>query len=117
MREILFRGKSLKTNEWVYDFYVGFRHALPKITDIKGNNYTVIPETLGQFTGLTDRNGTKIFEGDILKYYKKLFFVEYNENLARFLVRKPNGIFTSNVFYYCEIVGNIYDTPELLKGD
>ena len=131
MREILFRGQIRKKGErvtiggepvdskWIYGgIFVANtesdRCIITSYDDFK--KYPVHADTVGQFTGLTDRNGTKIFEGDILKHLGGLFLVEYDENLARFLAKKPNGIFTSTVFYYCEIVGNVHDNPELLRG-
>ena len=131
MREILFRGQIRKKGErvtigglpldskWIYGGIFASntksdRCIITSYDDFK--KYPVHADTVGQFKGLTDRNGVKIFEGDILKYYKKLFFVEYDKNLARFLVKKPNGAFIPTVFNDCEIVGNIYDNPEFLKG-
>ena len=128
MREILFRGKSTDTKEWVIGDHLKMKLGGEDIdcivphgalVDILLGNTVgrVDTETLGQFTGLTDKNGVKIFEGDILKYLGELFFVEYDEDSVGFLAKKPNGICTSDVFYYCEIVGNVHDNPELLKGD
>ena len=132
MREILFRGQIRKKGErvtiggepldgkWVYGGIFAAntksdRCIITSYDDFK--KYPVHADTVGQYTGLTDRNGTKIFEGDILKYLGGLFFVEYDENSAGFLAKKSNGIFEPDVFYYCEIVGNVHDNPELLKGD
>ena len=127
MREILFRGKRVDNGEWIdgnYEWY----HNPPK--HIISNPYTgetkeVISETVGQYTGLTDKNGTKIFEGDIIevdRIYDTLqpqprrFTVEWEES-SRFL---PSTVYRDGGDYfidtdYCKVIGNIYDNPELLE--
>ena len=73
-REILFRGKSVETNEWVYGTYLLEKYSnTPYIccfeygTFVNIKQIEVHPETVGEFTGMTDKNGTKIFEGDIVR--------------------------------------------------
>lgn len=72
MREILFRGKRVDNGEWAYGWFYSVKnafnekHILKIIIDVHGNETFVNPETVGQYTGLTDKNGTKIFENDIL---------------------------------------------------
>ena len=110
MREILFRGKT-KSGEWHFGFFIK-RRGIANIFK-NGMLYEVELETIGQFTGLTDKNGVKIFEGDILDYgvlYKKTTIVTFDK-----------GCFmhdTNVLFIGCdamEIIGNIHENPELLK--
>lgn len=133
-REILFRGKRANNGEWVYgdlrqyvnlvgceDFY-----EIDTMSDTigYGHSYKVIPETVSQFTGLTDRNGNKIFDGDIL---------DDNDGKPSYVCVFDNGRFgfysikeyiRGDFSYYdydfvtsiCTIVGNIHDNPELLKA-
>lgn len=140
MREILFRGKRKDNGEWVYGYYVclnGSKHMIYSgyaETDCGSyypDSYDVVPETAGQYTGLTDKNGKKIFEGDIVfgKNYNGLRregYVSYSSGLARYVII-PNTISTYResdciedlcpAENYLTIIGNIHDTPELLKGD
>jgi uncharacterized phage protein (TIGR01671 family) len=129
MREILFRGKHEDTNEWMFgSLHIqngeidGYQDLEYRILGLSGTIDYVIPETLGQFTGLTDKNGTKIFEGDIVKYgdtINKVVFEQRN-GTAYFGVVMDN----TETWYFChlisaagmEIIGNIHDNPELLGG-
>ncbi len=114
-REILFRGKA--GDEWVYGDLSRLKNA---ITITKRNfiyPYIVMPETVGQFTGLTDKNGVKIFEGDIIKYKENLFEIKYSTEQARYLAVLTNGVFDPVAMQNCEVVGNVFDNSELLKGE
>ncbi len=132
MREILFRGKTEK-GEWVFgdlltpdQFGNGYSIVDRLIAAPEQNVYDVVPDTVGQYTGLTDKNGTKIFEGDIVvvnvKGRKTVCKVAYAEVVAHFqlwqsdtLPYTPTSIDFGN--YTCEVIGNIYDNPELLRSD
>lgn len=157
MREILFKGKRVDNGEWVHGFLT--------VDDSKTPNQFVIdylmphkscygqtevdPETVGQFTGLTDKNGKNIFEGDILRYtdiYDYALYLEatpeeleeerFNDiwsigevvycsgmNYPAFDLKnhpfEVNGLseLISSTSYFYEVIGNIYDNPELLKGE
>ena len=124
MREIIFRGKSVTDGRWVFgdlSNYGDYR----AITTTRGfsiiDSCEVIPETIGQYTGLTDKNGKRVFEADIVKVYD----VYCNETVVG-VVEFCDGSFricdTDFTSYYrwmdyeVEVIGNIYDNPELMNG-
>lgn len=126
MREILFRAKRQATNEWVYGYFVkeydDFQlYVQPQIITRSGREY-VNENTLGQYTGLTDMNGVKIFEGDIVRYgdtIHKVIFEQRNGTAYFGLVYSP--IETLPFGHYqdlrqLEVIGDIYDNPELIGG-
>ena len=119
MREILFRGKTLYEGEWI----TGYLSKEPAdsnyyIQPVGKNICDVVnPETVGQYTGLLDKNGKKIFEGDIVKYENKIYEIKYLEKYARFAPSNESTVFMVCAFNHLEVVGNIYDNPELLKDD
>lgn len=119
MREILFRGKRIDNGEWVEGFYLYTdENTHPVIIDMKCRSHIIVPETVGQFTGLTDKNGKKIFEGDIVKYENKIYEIKYLEKYARFAPSNEHSVFMVCAFNHLEVVGNIHDNPELLiKGE
>jgi uncharacterized phage protein (TIGR01671 family) len=130
MREILFRGKNIDTGEWWHgDLFhtikrVFIRRPIPPAETYYEHD-EVIPETVGQYTGLTDKNGKKIFEGDIIKSceYDDIYFVKYcaDANYPAFDVVPEinvecNGLSHLHIVEGIEVVGNKWDNPELLKG-
>lgn len=128
MREILFRGKA-KDGKWYFGDLVQFKSGYVYIqSKEEGESNYVIPETVGQFTGLTDKNGKKIFEHDIvyIKFQeptskvtgeKPIYTIIFEKGCFS-LFRKTNRIvvFDLRVWYKeCEVIGNIHDNPELLE--
>lgn len=129
MRKIIFRGKDrtgIMDHSWQVGALDNTNAEFPKIIrlDRCGNQMIidVLPETVGQFTGLTDKNGKKIFEGDILSYIEEIETRSKGKEILK-------GIYEVK-FEYCgfspldclacnhlEIIGNVHDNPELLKGD
>lgn len=135
MREILFRGKNKDGGKWV-EGYVGVFGETTQIfvpfteeekeenkdhffSAINGVWYIVDPETVGQFTGLTDKNGKKIFEGDIVDMHRKgcgflpIECVEYDE--GGFSPIACAGWECTPKHNEIEVIGNIHDNPELLE--
>lgn len=133
MREILFRGKRKDNGEWVEgcgiiatENWVSIFTVIDDIDENSSevNEIEVIPETVGQFTGLSDKNGNRIFEGDIVKTDKfsepnKQYIIKYDLQFGAFIGQdRYNCYFVtfdgdSDEF---EVIGNIHDSPELLKG-
>ena len=136
MREILFRGKRVSNGAWVMGgFHQRFEEAYIIGISQRGiDGVEVIPETVGQYTGLTDENGKKIFEGDIVKREYTLHHgetkttretqigvVNFNDR-GEFIANTVKGRgnwFSIGVVWkgdYIDVIGNIHDNPELLKG-
>ena len=121
MREILFRGKHL--GEWasgdvLHGYYDAGDTCISKITS--SAIVPVLSYTVGEYTGQTDQNGTKIFEDDIAKYDDEMVVIEWDEDDAMFYIRSLDGTnWTANFSQISgtdlEVIGNIHDNPELLK--
>ena len=113
MREILFRGKRPYNGEWVCGFLVkmfGAYHIIDK--DDENTAYEVIQETVGQYTGLKDKNGKRIWEGDILALRGGIPLVVRFEDGAFILKGSSIPMRFANKF---AVIGNITDNPELLE--
>ena len=134
MREILFRGKQTDNGEWIEGAYSPFhlnfgeREEKPHIIiisddeDIDGLWCEVIPETVGQYTGLTDKNGKRIFEGDIVSLVKHdglIYKVVYVPCRYELVNSKGVNCFVLDIYKSenIEVIGNIHDNPELLGGE
>ena len=136
-REILFRGKSTISKEWVYGDLV-HTSQLTAIKEVNGDYFrpiSVSPDTIGQYTGLKDKNGKKIFEGDVVHlkgdgnggtkvgkdYYRVVTFHE-----GSFCISIEDGVHHpvhTPIYEYCDshsivnwdVIGNVTDNPELMK--
>ena len=130
IREVIFRGKRTDNGEWVEGDLLhyesgemaickGFSKYGYEATEIIGRQ-KVIPETVGQYTGLTDKNGMKIFEGDILTIENEGVYaaIKYNESNAAFYVEDEDHEDYLGEAWETDVViiGNIHDDPEILKG-
>ena len=158
MREILFRGKRMDDGEWVEGYLVkavgGECMILPVTTEHCGGaefseGYHCDPTTVGQYTGLKDKNGKRIFEGDIVRYTfdspddptatenglkvrtGRIFWSDWRASFAVTAGRNLSAALNNDVAVYVrgrqvyeyvrgantvEVIGNIHDNPELLKG-
>lgn len=132
MREILFRAKRIDNGEWVegqYAFILNpltesgepIKHLICNGTNIF--NDEIDPETLCQYTGLKDKNGNRIWENDIIKHEisDAIGTVKwYQEDYVGWCVDDTiidEQQFTDEMWNECEVIGNIFDNPELLKGE
>lgn len=139
-REILFRGKKHRGG-WAYGSLIVAEEFCCILEDeanvhpmdypyfdgelgvIDGHVTPVVPETVGQWTGLVDKNGIKIFEGDIMRGYGQIRSVIYDVKHAEFEfdsndpVYNPDGMTLFFDCEYSEIIGNVYDNTELLEKE
>lgn len=124
MREYLFRGKMIANGKWSEGNLLVTKQGCCITPDatVLGSYGAVDPETVGQYTGLTDKNGTKIFEGDIVKYGDTVHNVVFEQrNGTAYFGLVYSTLETLSFGYYqdlkqIQVIGNIYDNPELL-GD
>ena len=127
-RAIKFRGKSIYDEKWLLGSLIKIeedRYAVsPNLNDIEiGKSiglYEVYSETVGQFTGLFDKNGKEIYEGDILNNGQRNYFVCWNSERGAWWLKNKDLIYTTPLgFLSIElfVVGNIYDNPDLIKEE
>lgn len=134
MREILFRGKRMDNGEWIEGFYTKSPKGNTYITQTingKASPCVVDSETIGQYTGLKDKKGKRIFEGDIVVYDNSPYNVYCSPHKGEIVWHKwawrLKYFEHGSVYYYSlgsedffgaksEVIGNIHDNPELLEG-
>lgn len=125
MREYLFRGKMIANGKWSEGNLLVTKQGCCITPDatVLGSYGAVDPETVGQYTGLTDKNGTKIFEGDIVKYGDTVHNVVFEQrNVTAYFGLVYSTLETLSFGYYqdlkqIEVIGNIYDNHELVEGE
>ena len=121
--DIVFRGKSKSTGEWVEGSLIGNDVIVGKIVEFEEDYfctefwYKVDPETVGQFTGMTDKKGKKLFEGDVYSMGEKniLYVVIFDK--SQFIGKQVGNRSLAGLEYWksdIEIVGSVHDNPELL---
>lgn len=131
MRTIKFRGKRAYNGEWVYGDLLrmsGVPCIYPDPAPNGWNDYEVIPDTVGQFTGLLDKNGKEIYEGDMVSYRyhirrpdslvrNEINYIGFRQSECKFIVVCKNRHHDLHEPYnlQVEVIGNIHDNPELLK--
>ena len=138
MMEILFKGQRVDTKEWVYGWYfesfTGIAYIIVMHDHILGVTefYEVIKETVGQFTGLLDKNGERVFEGDIISartlqkwdnckasYHNQYGVIVYNPEKTRFessvsFGERQKDLYNTITKLGAEVIGNIHQNKELL---
>lgn len=123
MREILFRAKRLDNGEWVEGWYCRYpfgrwplKDAIIPSEEAESGHFVqqeIDPATLGQFVGVYDKNGKKIFEGDIVHICGEIAEVIFW--MGFFAWKEKDGKIHDFIGMYCEVVGNKFDNPELLE--
>ena len=128
IREVIFRGKRTDNGKWVkgylYITHIGSHEigSYDAEINIERLTFDVIPETVGQYTGLTDKNGKRIFEGDIVSLVKHdglIYKVVYVPCRYELVNSKGVNCFVLDIYKSenIEVIGNIHDNPELLGGE
>lgn len=124
-REIKFRGQQINTKKWVYGYLYRNKGLYVICENIRyAEEEPILLDTVGQYTGLHDKNGKEIFEGDIVKVDSNMLkmtgIVTYNDNEAMFVLEDLSDKIEECLLYMqedLEVIGNIYDNFKLLRGE
>ena len=124
-REIKFRGQQINTKKWVYGYLYRNKGLYVICENIRyAEEEPILLDTVGQYTGLDDKNGKEIYEGDIVKLDSNMLkitgIVTYHNNEAVFVLEDLHDEIEECLWYMqedLEVIGNIYDNPELLRGE
>lgn len=141
MRKILFKAKRIDNGEWLEGLVTKIENTFCLIREYGSNiSYECDVNTLCQYTGLTDKNGQKIWENDVVRYQfdtddcifpnkdtkkrvGKIFFSDFRASFSVAMGRNGSKAINNDLFKYVqngnrvEVIGNIFDNPELLKGE
>ena len=123
MRMIKFRGKRVNRREWVYSTESFVQTDEGICMGLYNEEKDVIPDTVGQFTGLYDKNGKEIYEGDIMNNptSENVGVIQWNSALCQFQLSWQNMLTAADIGFMVMcgslVIGNIHDNPELLKGN
>lgn len=138
MKEHLYCGKRVDNGEWVEGSYIEHEHTIEWAESVSSDGLTVfsegadvIPETVSEYTGLTDKNGKKIFEGYICTDGENIYEVVFDKyqfsvkviKTPLYLIKKGDNFplwqfdnCERNGYRQLEVIGNIHENPELLEG-
>mgnify|MGYP000893586422 CR=1 FL=1 len=117
MREYKFRGKRIDNGEWVYGYV--YKDALIGCNILQTKPclaaIMVDPSTAGQYTGLKDKNGKEIYEGDVVRLFGGEYCQGYYEHDQTIVVKSAYDIVAMEESENVQLLGNVWDNPELLK--
>lgn len=123
-REIKFRGQRQSDSEWIYGDLLQPTelcnvYEISDCESIDGSRYDVIEDTIGQYTGLKDKNGKEIYEGDIVEYDDVLWTIEYSKEDGAFILSSYDILenFINTDSKWIKVIGNIYENPNLLQEE